>query len=194
MEIPVEYDAQTSLTRKEASHLLGVTGRTVTRWVNSGILPAWKTEGGQNRISKKSVEALLQKRKKEMAASYTLKKTRILVVEDDPVLLEFYARAIESWGHAVQLDLAESGFDGMLQIGREKPDLIITDLKMPGMDGFQMIRVLKSKQEYASIQIVAVTALDSRQVAEQGGLPDSVLVFEKPAPMGQLQKLLRYYG
>ena len=190
MDTPIKNDTQEFVGRKDASRLLGVGERTVTRWVDSGVLHAWKTVGGKNRISKNSVETLLQERKIEMERSIKSKLVKILVVEDDPVLLEYYVGAIESWGYTCKLDTAEDGFEGMLKIGREKPDLIITDLNMPGMDGFKMIRSLKSKPEYADIHIITVTALDAKKIDERGGLPECVQVFDKPAPMDQLKMLI----
>jgi excisionase family DNA binding protein len=176
--------------RKEASRLLGVGERTITRWVDSGILTAWKTAGGNNRISRKSVDTLLLKRQKEIKASNKKTKLELLVVEDDPVLLEYYVGAIKSWGFPIQIRMAEDGFDGILQIGQEKPDLVITDLKMPGMDGFQMIHSLKAKPEFTNIQIIVVTALGTKEIVDNGGLPDDVHVFDKPAPIDQLKKLI----
>ncbi|MBF0193914.1 MAG: response regulator [Magnetococcales bacterium] len=176
--------------RKNASRLLGVDERTITRWVDSGILKAWKTAGGHNRISKKSVDDLLLKRKKEAEDSENQNRLNILVVEDDSVLLEFYISAIESWELPVYLRTAKDGVDGLLKMGRKKPDIIITDLKMPGMDGFHMIRKLKSNPEFSDIKILAITALESNEIDKRGGLPDDVHVFLKPAPMDQLKQLL----
>ena len=185
-----EQDFQAFMTRKDAAHLLGVTGRTITRWVNNGNLKAWKTEGGQNRISKQSVETLLQKRQHELDSPQQPEKLTILVVEDDPVFMALYLGAIKAWQELLCVQSATDGFDAMLQIGQLKPDLILTDLKMPGMDGFQMIRTLKSKPEFASIEIMAITVLNAEEIGERGGLPDDIHVLYKPVSISQLKQLI----
>ncbi len=184
-----EYDTNSFLSRKEASRLLGVTERTITRWVNSGILQAWKTAGGHSRITVASVNAFLQKRQSQLQWRPPA-DTGLLVVEDDEVLLSLYLTAINSWGLPLNLVTAQDGFDGLIKVGQEQPDIIITDLKMPDMDGFQMVRSIKEKPELAGIQIIVVTSLDAEEVAEGGGLPDGVPVFHKPVPMNEIKELV----
>jgi CheY-like chemotaxis protein len=69
---------------------------------------------------------------------------QVLVAEDDRILQKLYEHTLSSWGLPPQIRLVSSGIDGLLEIGRVPPDLLITDLRMPGIDGFEMIRRLRA--------------------------------------------------
>lgn len=176
---------------REAAALLGVSLRTAQLWVESGVLRAWKTAGGHRRILRSSVDALLQDRKRALQGRPVPGQFKLLVVEDDPDLLKLYRLHVEGWGMPVNLVTAANGFEGLIRIGEEKPDLLIADLNMPGMDGFRMIRSLRANTDFRDMDIVVVTALGKDEIADRGGLPEGIQVFTKPAPFSALEQLVR---
>ena len=127
------------LSTREAAIRLGVALSTVQLWVETGILPAWKTPGGHRRIPVDVVDSIQQRQLNVLSSTHTPELFRVLVVEDDPVQRELYSRQFSEWNLPVQLFVAEDGFEGLVLIGRHNPDLVITDLAMPEMDGFKMI-------------------------------------------------------
>lgn len=181
-------------TTREAAELLGVSLRTVQLWAESGLLEAWKTEGGHRRISRNSVQRLLH------GDSYPLprlalpeqsfERLKILVVEDDSVLLKLYKTVIAAWNLQVDLITAGNGVEGLIRVGRDTPDLMITDLSMPGMDGFELIRSLATSSFREGMEIVVVTGLDAAEVAARGGLPNGVRMFPKPVPFAELRGIV----
>lgn len=186
------------LTTRQAADLLGVALRTVQLWVEAGALPAWKTAGGHRRIAREAVERLKQRQVQDMQASTvgqglgTEIRVRLLVVEDDADLLRLYALTVESWDLPIDLDLARNGFEGLVRLGEQPPDMLITDLMMPGMDGFRMLRALQAMKPLAqSIDILAVTALSPADIADRGGLPAGIESFTKPVPFSQLEQRVR---
>ncbi|WP_243748224.1 response regulator [Roseateles toxinivorans] len=184
------------MSTRDAAERLGVALRTVQLWVESGVLPAWKTAGGHRRIAKSAVEKLLEERRMaisgEVAKPDVPQPFRILVVEDEPDLLRLFTMVIEDWGLPVALRTATNGFEALVRIGEQCPDLLITDLNMPGMDGFRMIRSLRNFGEgLETLEIVAVTALGPQDIENRGGLPDGVKVFIKPVPFAELEQLVR---
>lgn len=194
MKNPMPADAPVCSTL-EASKLLGVAVRTVQLWVESGVLQAWKTAGGHRRIARDSLDALLAQRSNALAAGATPATAgdtfRILVVEDDPSLRKLYEMTLASWDLPIAVRTAENGFAGLLQLGEWPPDLLITDLAMPGMDGFRMIEHLRKNPHSAGLEIIVATALDRREVDQRGRLPDGVRVMQKPVPFGELESLVR---
>ena len=179
---------------REAARLLGVSLRTAQLWVESGVLRAWKTAGGHRRILKSSVDALLNQRRAavgEAPLADAAQNFKLLVVEDEADLLKLYRLQIGGWDLPVTLLTATNGFEALLRIGEAKPDLLVTDLNMPGMDGFRMIRTLRANPEFAAMEIVAVTALGREEIADRGGLPPEVRIFTKPVPFSELERIVQ---
>ncbi|MFZ4624865.1 MAG: response regulator [Rhodoferax sp.] len=183
-------------TTREAATLLGVSVGTVQLWVESDLLQAWKTAGGHRRVLRDSVDSLLRRAPDQPAVpppnTWPVSKPRqfkVLVVEDDADLLRLYQVNLSRWPMQPNVTCLDNAVAALLMMGRGGPDLLITDLHMPGMDGFEMLRVLRLAPEMAHTTIVVVTGLDAEAIAEQGGLPDGIEVLCKPIPFDRLQAL-----
>ena len=191
--------ANESMSTSEAAKALGVSLRTVQMWVESGVLRAWKTSGGHRRVLKSSVDSILAERQAEIesgfgnaaAAGQDSGPFRLLVVEDEENLLKLYKLKIKTWNFPVDLVTAQNGFEALMRIGERKPDFMIADLNMPGMDGFRMLRYLATWNKKVGMQIVVVTALNPGDIEDRGGLPEGILVLPKPIPFSELEKMVR---
>jgi len=183
---------QDFLSTREAGVRLGVALSTVQSWVESGILPAWKTAGGHRRIPLDAIEALQMRQQTVLASAPAPDLFKVLVVEDDPVQREFYRLQFAEWRLPVNLLMAEDGFEGLLLIGRHAPDLIITDLAMPEMDGFKMIRRLKNLPAASRGNLIVVTALTPQEIKAEGGLPVGIPVYPKPIPFAALRPIIEH--
>lgn len=82
-------------------------------------------------------------------------KGRLLVVDDNPDLLKFVASELSA---DFTISTASDGHDALALIARENPDVILSDLMMPGMDGIELCRRLKANAQTASIPILILTA------------------------------------
>ncbi len=187
------------LSTREAAEQLGVALRTVQLWVEAGVLPAWKTAGGHRRISRVAVQKLIAERQAALtsngAASSSAglpSRLRLVLVEDEPEQLKLFTVVINGWGLNVELHATGDGFSALLYMGQHGADMLITDLNMPGMDGFKMITALRQVgQPPGAMDIVVVTALSGEEIGRRGGLPDGVQVFHKPVPYDELEQLVR---
>ncbi|CAM8621840.1 SinI-like, DNA-binding domain [Comamonadaceae bacterium] len=186
------------MTTREVGEVLGVAVRTVQLWVESGVLPAWRTAGGHRRIARSAVDRLTRERSDMLApvvhgiAAPSTRPLRLLVVEDDADLRQLFSMMVEGWRFPVELSTANDGFQGLVRIGQWMPDMVVTDLNMPGMNGFEMVRSLKlAGSDYADLQVVAVTALSAGDVADRGGLPEGTVVFQKPVDFAAIEDLAR---
>jgi len=193
--IPISYSRNREFcTTREAAERLGVSLRTAQLWVDSGILEAWKTEGGHRRISVASVERLMHTPSTPVLAQTGSAlvnggRLKILVAEDDNVLIKLYRACIASWGLPIDVTTASNGYEALVLVGREQPDLMISDLLMPGMDGFQMVRTLTASSFREGMEIVVVTGMDEEEIISRGGLPPGVRVLAKPVPFAELKAL-----
>jgi len=113
------------------------------------------------------------------------KRYKVLVVDDDPSLLRLYELEMGGWGLPLDIIKAGDGFDALLKIGRHQPDLLISDLNMPGMDGFRMVSTLRADPLRKHLRIIVISGLDGNTIAALG-LPDDIPVFGKPVQFAGL--------
>jgi CheY-like chemotaxis protein len=94
------------------------------------------------------------------------------------------------WGLPLQITMARDGYEALLRIGRRRPDVLIADLNMPGMDGFRLIAALRESDLYKDLQIVVVSGFTPAQIRAGGGLPKDVPVLSKPIPFNGLRDII----
>ena len=199
MKTPSDLQAMSSYnpadycSTKEAAATLGVSHRTVQLWVENGTLQAWRTAGGHRRITVESVNRLVDGRRLAIAgrapgvpSAPAASGRRVLVVDDDPLMLRLYELEMAGWGLDLDLIKANNGFEALIRIGEQRPDLLVSDLSMPGMDGFRMIRTLREDAGTAGMNMIVVSGLD-RATIKAMGLPSDIPVFPKPVPFGELR-------
>ena len=97
--------------------------------------------------------------------------TRVLFVDDEPINRELVGHALKSLG--CQMDYAENGTSGVTMAHSAQPDLIITDVMMPEMNGYELTRVLRRETQFAATPILILTT--------QSGLQDKLKAFEAGA-------------
>ncbi len=176
------------ISTAQAARQLGLSLGAVQQMVESGTLAGWKTAGGHRRIRQDSVDALLARSQQSGAAHprNSGNKLRVVVVEDDSLLQAVYRETLSSWPMEIELCVLAHGLDALVEVGREPPDLLIADLRMPGLDGFEMIRRLRDNPVASGVAIVVVSALTSEEISAEGGLPEDVTVYRKPVPFHEL--------
>lgn len=144
------------LNTKEAARLLRVSQSAMKNYVRSGAIRAFSTPGGHYRIYKKDLEEFIEKQK----ASGGFKK--ILIVDDDPNIIDVLQFTLESEGYEVIS--ANSAVKLGIKAVTEEPDLILLDLMMPGIDGYDACFNLKNDPTTSHIPVILLTGVDLRAV------------------------------
>lgn len=193
------FDRAAYCTTRQAAERIGVSHRTVQMWVENGTLQAWKTAGGHRRITLASVERLLDERRAALGGSPPAPRPArpvpcppragarsVLIVDDDAMLLRLYELEISTWGLDLAVRKASNGIEALVRIGEARPDILVSDLHMPGLDGFGMIRTLRNNPDTASLPMVVVSGMDKPTVVSLG-LPEDVAFLTKPAPLAALR-------
>ena len=93
-----------------------------------------------------------------------ISSTRILIIDDDPAYLMMMQSRLEKVGY--QILAAPDGLLGLSLARKEKPDLILLDLMLPGMDGHKVCRLIKFDQQIQHIPVLMVTSRDLDEDAE----------------------------
>lgn len=165
-----------------AAKLLSLSVATVQSLVEKGEIEAWKTLGGHRRISLHSINQYLAKNSPQLARVDTDPKhrLRVLLVEDDENTRELYKSHFEDWDLPVDCTWMSSALEALMDIASMQPDLLITDLSMPGVDGIEMLKALQRNQQLSAMQIIVISGLPAQAIADRGGLPEHAQLLQKP--------------
>jgi len=147
----------------EAAKLSGVSRTTLWVWVKSGHIKALVTPGGHHRILKEEVDRILTEN--HAAPLNARHQKTILIVDDDPQMQKILQARFSRMNFYVET--AGDGFEAGVKVVELIPDLVILDLFMPGIDGFEVCRKIKEKKELAQTRILAVSGLDSPENKEK---------------------------
>lgn len=172
-----------------AASLLGLSVATVQSLVEKGEIDAWKTMGGHRRIALQSIQNYLEKnnRQRPTVPANPQNRLRVLLVEDDELTLELYQLEFESWKLPIDCTWMSSAMEALMDIASMRPDLLITDLSMPGVDGFEMLKALKRNIELADMQVVVISGLPRQAFDSRGGFPEDAFMLPKPINFDWLQ-------
>ncbi|MDO8466085.1 MAG: response regulator [Gallionella sp.] len=113
----------------------------------------------------------------------------ILVVDDDEFNLKLLKKQLDLEGYAVRT--ASSGEKALAAVAEQLPDLILLDVMMPGIDGFEVTRRLKADARSSSIPIIMVTALEDRESRLKGLKAGAEEFLSKPVDRAELQKRVK---
>lgn len=121
----------------------------------------------------------------------TVRSKKILVVDDNRDSRELVIKILRGKGH--QLCEAVDGEDALAKVAAEQPDLILMDISLPKIDGYEVTRRLKSSKEFASIPIIALTAhamKGDREKALAAGCADYI---SKPINVRELYDRIKVF-
>ena len=169
-----------------AAKLLGLSVATVQSLVEKGEIEAWKTLGGHRRLSLRSINAYQNRGNPQPAADLAPKppdarqRLSVLVVEDEEITRELYQAHFDEWHLAIDCSFMTSAMEALIDIAGWRPDLLITDLNMPGVDGIEMLRVMKRNKQLAAMQILVITGVSEEEINMRGGLPPNSHYQGKP--------------
>jgi len=142
-----------------------VSPATVANWIDQGLLKGHKTPTGRRRVDADDLTAFL--RAHEMAVPTELDTgsgpAMVVVVDDDPGYLKALVLTIERSDLDVEVVEAATGVDGLLEIGRVQPSLIVLDYSLPDLNAPEVIRRLLEPGRRLDAEVMVVT----------GGMPEA---------------------
>jgi len=177
------------LTVFKASKYCSVSPKTIINWIESGHIKAYKTVGGHRRIKLSDLETFMRGQGIPIPdAEPDDGRRRILVVDDDPIIVETIVQALEEDEHDYEVISAADGFEAGLQVNHFKPHLMILDIMMPDIKGSEVCQKIKGNPETADIKIIVLSAyLDEEKFKKMTGFGADVC-FSKPLPLSQLKE------
>ncbi|PCJ48160.1 MAG: DNA-binding protein [Gammaproteobacteria bacterium] len=149
------------LTPNQAAEILMVSPATVRLWAAKGHLKALTTPGGHRRFRMSDIKLFAQ------AQSITLNLEEddlvsILIVDDDTQFSGYLAELLPSFDARISVQIANDGFEAGKLVHIFKPDMILMDLMMPSMDGFETCKSIKDDPETTHIRVICMTGFGSQ--------------------------------
>ena len=183
-------------TTQRAAEILGISVTSVQQLVEAGVIEAWKTKGGHRRIPLAAVQAYKGGATGQETRAGRMRPAEgtpvsILVIEDIPLQRALYDKQISSWALRADLRFCENGYQALIEIARHKPDILLADIVMEGMDGYEVIRTIMADPQLADMHIAMLSSLSTEDLAERGGVPPGVVFFSKPVNYDELRGYLR---
>ena len=159
-EAPKEQaqNASRLLTTGEIARYCDVSTNAVKKWIRSSRLKAFRTPGGHFRVDSRDFrEFLVQHQMPVYDSFFEQEPKRILIVDDEKEVRQALRDVVQELEGALEVDMAEDGYEALLKVGDLKPDLLILDLRMPRMDGYEACRRIKSNPETSATRILAIS-------------------------------------
>lgn len=150
------------LTPNEVAELLMVSPTTVRHWASEGKLKSALTPGGHRRFMRSEVARFARQNNLVLPLPDS-DNTRILIVDDDKSIGDLLTRMFERSPVPCETMITDSGFEAGRLIDTFKPHIVLLDLMMPGIDGFEVCRNIKSDPTTRAIRVIAMTGYSDAQ-------------------------------
>jgi excisionase family DNA binding protein len=143
-------------TTFEISQICEVNPTTVQNWVKEKKLKAYVTPGGHRRVKREDLREFMREFGLPIPPALA-DHPYIMIVDDEAEMLDLLRTLFASGDEGIEIACVQSGVEALLMMGARKPNLLILDIMMPGMNGYEVCRRLKSSADTRNILILAIT-------------------------------------
>ena len=152
-----------TLTTTEAAKLLGFHVNTLKNWVRDGKMPAFKTLGGHYRIRIKDLIRVLRENDIPVPTQLQMSKYTIVVIDDEPAFLTLIKACFKNHKETFEIKTFLNGYDALMDIGKNPPELILLDIRLPHMDGYEFLTKVRQNADTKSLKVIAVSGHDEER-------------------------------
>ncbi len=181
------------LTTGTVARYCEVSTNAVKKWIRQGDLAAFQTPGGHFRVTREEFRKFLVRHGMPLDQEFFPdRRPKVLIADDESVVRDLVRELVVSaTGGEVDVETAQDGYDALVKVGDFKPDLLIMDLKMPRMDGFEACRTIRSNSQLSHVRILAMSAYAGDGNRERILKAGALHCFDKPLPVDEFQETVR---
>jgi excisionase family DNA binding protein len=176
----VKMSGKSFLTTFEISQICEVNPTTVQNWVKEKKLKAYVTPGGHRRVRREDLISFMKEFGMPIPMQLESAPPFVLIVDDEKSVIDVVTSLMRTGDQAIEIAGAQSGIEALLIIGERKPDLLILDIAMPGMNGIEVCQRLKSSAVTKKIKIVAISGVPDPAIRQGSLAAGADLFFAKP--------------
>ncbi len=153
------------LTLGQAAKYLGVAQSTIRKWSDHGRVPAFYTPGGHRRYRRGDLDAFLARSGPGGGGGGSGAGPMVLIVDDDAKMREYVRVNLEMEGYAVRE--AGSADEGLAVLDESTPDLVLLDVMMPEVDGWEMLQRVQERHGVGAIPVIMFSGKVDEPVADE---------------------------
>ena len=143
-------------TSGEIAKILDISDRTARAYLRSGKIPAKQNPiTGRWKVTLEDLLAFMSQY--QMAPKEVELPPRILVVDDEPAIIESIRKTFQEEMPDWVVDSTTSGYEALIHLGAEVPDLLILDICMPGTDGYKILEAVRSNEQTAAVRVLVIS-------------------------------------
>ncbi|HOQ33408.1 MAG TPA: response regulator [Candidatus Hydrogenedens sp.] len=187
-------ESRLSYSTSDVAKYCHVTADTIRKWAEAGKIRVFKTPGGHRRIRRDDLLRFLRENNMPIHEDLGNAGVKILVVDDEKAVISVIRRFLERAQTPFQIEMAMDGFDAGQMVATFQPDIIFLDLRLPGLDGFEVTRRIKTNPETSHIHIIAMTGYYQGEVANRVLELGAAILLQKPFTPDDLRKALAKVG
>ena len=187
-------ESKQSFSTSEVAKYCHVTADTIRKWAEAGRIHVFKTPGGHRRIRRDDLIQFLRENNIPLHEELDSSGVKILVVDDEKAVISIIRRFLERSQARFQIEIAMDGYDAGHQVATFRPNVIFLDLRLPGIDGFEVCRRIKASAESASTRIIAMTGYYESDVAQRIIEMGAEMLMQKPFTPDDLRRALAKVG
>lgn len=143
---------------RQVGKMVGADPSSVNRWIDSGKLNAYRTPGGHRRVLYDDLVIFLQQCGMPLPDELLPENKRVLLVDEDAAFLRATRRSLLRADKTLEVETCSSGVDALLHIGAHKPDIVVLDAHVPGIDGVDVCQRLQSSADTRGVMVVALSS------------------------------------
>jgi excisionase family DNA binding protein len=191
-----EFEKTIVYSALEVANICGVANQTAINWIRNGYLKAYSTPGGQYRVYADDLVKFMMERNMRVPENLaslcnTSSNSSILVVEDDMGLNTVLHQYLSKEFSGVQVYQAFDGFEAGSLMTSKKPTVVVLDLNLPGVDGFELCKKINSSDEFGNPAIIVITALQDSGIEDKIQEMHAVAFFRKPVVLDELSQAVK---
>jgi excisionase family DNA binding protein len=188
----MDYSKKKFFTTGQIAKTCGVSIATVQKWIDAGEIESYRLPltASERRVPRESLLTFMRRYNvptdelEPKAPSY-----RVLVAQEDPGLRNQIERILGDLNKPAQVVTVGGGVEALIRMGELKPDLLVFDLHLPGIDGLRAMEFLKESAEWKGTKIVVLSDLSGEERARLEELKAGTII-AKPVTPQQLKKSL----
>jgi excisionase family DNA binding protein len=178
-------------TTHDISNLLQVDPSTVSKWIDRGILLAFRTPGGHRRVRSADLRTFLISHEMPVPEELGGDMVRLLLVDSEKLLLELTRKAFKAVGPHVDMHTASSAVDALLMLPELKPHGVVVDLGLSELDALDMCRRIRGRKGLESVKLITMTSQPSQELVEASLKAGATACLAKPLDPAAVLELFR---